>query len=150
MHTLLFIRSFTRRSIGRNVRLMTGEIFPIVWKCLFNLFRLVGRGSLEAPLVGRNYSSNGLLSRNVSTFVEGYAEMTKSSVCTRHQETWKNCRLVILSLHLPKPSICFLVAYCYDLLEKDYTPNERVILYVSTFYHKERKLAKYERKFNCI
>lgn len=107
---------------------MTGEIFPIVWKCLFNLFRLVERGSLEAPLVGRNYSSNGLLSRNVSTFVERHAEMTKSSVCTRHRETWKNCRLVILSLHLPKPSICFLVEHCCDLLEKDCTPNERVIL----------------------
>ena len=81
----LFTRSLDDRSIETSDRWLA-KFFQSLGNAWFNHFRLVGRGSRST---WENYSSNGLLSRSVSTLAERHAETTKSSVCAGCQETWK-------------------------------------------------------------
>lgn len=120
-----------RRSTDRNRGSMTREIFPVVAKCLFNLLSR-SRGSQS--------TSNGLLSRSVSTLVE----MTKFSVSLWCQETWKTatedwipCLLILpytCQNYLLASRVLLQVMKRLHLLRTVLTINHRWYRYITITY----------------
>ena len=129
LHALLFIHSFTRRSINRNVRSMTGEIFPIVGKCLIQ--SLSSRWTWESKHLGELFVERTPVAQCLDPRRETCRNDKVLCLCGMSGNV-ENCLrreiplgcLWILSLHVPKLSICFLVEYCYNL-GKDYMLRTR-------------------------